>query len=250
MKMLLLVLTAIAAGPQKIEPEKALKIAEGVHAHIVNDINDYTGILIKRELIDGRSDRQEFISFKFRQKPSTAIYLKYLRPTHMIGREALYKGGNTFLVRRGGTFNPNLVLELRIDSPLAMATSNYTIKEMGLKVIAERLIAQLKNEMNLPETEILMYPDAKFEGRPITHYRLIHHKKVKGATCSMAEISVDKALNIPVFYRAIDGWEKPVIVLEEYGFRNVRLNPGLTDKDFDENNAEYKLKRIEIEEKK
>lgn len=245
--MFLLVLATLAAdGPQRIEPAKALKIAEEVHAHIENDITDYTGILIKRELIERRS-KQEFIQFKFRQKPTVAIYLKYLRPTSLVGREALYKGGNTFLVRRGGNFNSNMILELRINSPLALATSNYTIKEMGLKVIAERLIKQLKNEMNLPDTEILIYRNAKFEKRPITHYQLIHRKKVEGATCSMAEISIDNELNIPVYYRAIVGWEKP-IVYEEYGFRNVKLNVGLTDKDFDENNEDYQLKREELKE--
>ena len=243
--LLLLLATIFGEGPQKLEPKEALKIAEEVHAHIENDITDYTGMLIKRELIENRS-KQEFIEFKFRQKPSLAIYLKYRKPISLVGREALYKGGSTFLVRRGGNFNSNMILELRINSPLALATSNYTIKEMGLKVIAERLIKQLKNEMNLPNTEILIYKHATFEGRPITHYQLIHRQKVEGATCSMAEISIDKELNIPVYYRAITGWEKP-IVFEEYGFRNVKINVGLTDKDFDENNEEYLLKREKLE---
>jgi hypothetical protein len=53
-----------------------------------------------------------------------------------------------------------------------------------------------------------------------------------------AEISIDKELNIPIYYRAI-GWGEPTIVLEEYAFRDVVLNVGLTDADFSESNQEY-----------
>ena len=238
--MILLLLAVIGAEPQKITPEHALIIAEKVHTHIITDIKDYTGMLIKREYIDGRSTRQEFIQFKFRQEP-LGIYLKYLKPTHMIGREALYNGGDDFIVRRGGKFNPNLVLVLRIDSPLALATNKYTIKEMGLKILAERLISKLKGEMSLPDTEVLVYSNAKFDGRPITLYRLVHHTKVEGTTCATAEIAIDKELNIPVYYKAV-GWQN--IVLEEYAFRNVKLNVGLVDSDFDENNKNYRFERL------
>ena len=58
----------------------------------------------------------------------------------------------------------------------------------------------------------------------------------------MAELSVDDELKIPVYFRSFD-WPaeeggKPRL-LEEYFYKRVKLNVGLTDLDFDRHNPEY-----------
>ena len=58
----------------------------------------------------------------------------------------------------------------------------------------------------------------------------------------IAQIYIDKALNVPVRYAAYT-WpeaagEKPLL-LEEYTYVNMKLNVGLTDADFDDHNKNY-----------
>jgi hypothetical protein len=49
---------------------------------------------------------------------------------------------------------------------------------------------------------------------------------------------------VPVHYEAYD-WPKqpgePPVLLERYTYTDLKLNPGLTDADFDPKNPEYKF---------
>ena len=58
----------------------------------------------------------------------------------------------------------------------------------------------------------------------------------------MAQIFIDKELNVPIRYAAYDFPIQaggPLQVIEEYTYLNLKLNVGLTDKDFDHNNSDY-----------
>jgi len=217
--------------------DEIIKIAEEIHTHITTDIHDYTGLMVKREFVDGKDTGSHYIQFKLREDP-IGIYFKYLKPPSKAGREVLYVGGDELIVKRGGRKNASLTLAISTDNLLATEGNRYTIKEMGLKVLSERLIKQLKAEMNVPNTEVRAYDNAKIDGRVITHYRLIHHTQTPEATCRLAEISIDTILNVPIYYRSV-GWQEPEVVLEEYVFRNIIINVGLTDEDFKETNPAY-----------
>ena len=221
----------------KIELTEAVQIAEKVQTYLVENVKDYTGLLIKREYVNGKDTGHQYLRFKFRENP-LSIYLKFQKPASLQNREILYHGGDEILVKRGGRKNSNLTLAIAANSPLASEDNRYTINEMGLKKLTEKLIVQLKTEMVIPDTEIIVYDNAKLDGRIITHYRMIHHTKTDATLSRQAEISIDKELNIPIYYRAI-GWGEPTIVLEEYAFRDIVLNVGLTDEDFSESNQEY-----------
>ena len=57
-----------------------------------------------------------------------------------------------------------------------------------------------------------------------------------------AEIFIDRELNVPIRYAAWTwpptGTDTPVLE-EEYNYRDIRLNVGLTDRDFDPDNPTY-----------
>ena len=64
----------------------------------------------------------------------------------------------------------------------------------------------------------------------------------------MAEVSVDDELKIPIYFRSFD-WPaeeggQPRL-LEEFFYRNVKLNVGLTDRDFDRQNPDYHFQKLE-----
>jgi hypothetical protein len=58
----------------------------------------------------------------------------------------------------------------------------------------------------------------------------------KGYYCMTAIMDVDHEHHLPV-YAEIFGWQGQLI--ERYGYSDVRLNPGLTDADFDPRNPAY-----------
>ncbi|MEL7336994.1 MAG: DUF1571 domain-containing protein, partial [Planctomycetota bacterium] len=57
-----------------------------------------------------------------------------------------------------------------------------------------------------------------------------------------AQVYMDDQLNLPIRYVAYD-WPKPgtdkLQVIEEYTYLDVKLNVGLSDRDFDSNNPGY-----------
>lgn len=235
----MLILFLCGLFPADTHTSEILETAQAVHKHITEDVKDYTGLLVKRELVDGVDTGYQYIQFKYRENPR-AIYLKFLKPPSIENREVLYSGGDDLIVKHGGRRNSNLTLTIAVDSPAAIDGNRYTIKDMGLRALSDRLMERLKTELDIPDTEITYYPDAKVDKRDVKFYRLKHHVRSEQGQCYIAEIAVDKEYNVPTYYRAFGyGTNDEPILLEEYSFRNIRINVNLTDKDFDINNAEY-----------
>jgi hypothetical protein len=193
-------------------------------------------------MVEGKDSGYQYIQFKYREDPR-GVYLKFLKPASLQNREVLYNGGEDLVVKRGGRKNASMTMYIAVDSPLATDGNRYTIKEMGLKVLSARLLEVIKTEVVIPDTEIKVYDEAKVDGRPVKFYRLIHNVRHKDERCYIAEIAVDKELNIPIYYKALGYQGEEPVVLEEYSFRNIKLNVGLTNKDFDEKNEEYGFKK-------
>lgn len=233
----LIILSAIQDTPKTITPEQAIKISEDILEQIDADINDYTGILIKREYVDGKDTGYQYLFFKYRKEP-IGIYIKFLKPKSIENREVLYLGGDELTVKRGGRRNSSLTLTLLTTSPLVTEGNRHTIQELGLRSLATQVLQRIKTEVVIPNTEINVYYNAKVDGRPVTHYRMVHRTKTPETSCRTAEISIDKKLNIPIYYRAIS-WSDPPVVIEEYCFRDLNLQPKLTDQDFDLDNSAY-----------
>ena len=100
----------------------------------------------------------------------------------------------------------------------------------------------LENEQKYNDSVIDIFPDAKVDGRKCTHFRLTHHTRRPDLTYCKAEVSVDDELGIPVYFRAFDWPAKegePLRFHEEYFYKSVKLNVGLTDADFAVDNPEY-----------
>jgi hypothetical protein len=228
---------------QPVTPAQVIKVAEDINSHINTTVSDYTGLLVKREYVSGKDTGYQYIQFKYRENPR-AVYLKFLKPAYLQNREVLYNGGEDLVVKRGGRKNASMTMYLAIDSPLATDGNRYTIKDMGLKVLSERLLQVIKTEVNIPDTEIKVYNEAKVDGRTVRFYRMVHNVQHNKEQCYIAEIAVDKELCIPIYYKALGyGKDDEPVVLEEYSFRNIELNVGLKDEDFDEQNKEYGFKK-------
>ena len=138
-----------------------------------------------------------------------------------------------------------MTLKLEPNSPLAMKGNRYPVTEIGMLTLGKRLIEVLEEELGHKDAVVKIFKNAKLYGRPCTHFRLLHEKRRPDSRYQQAEVLVDDELNIPVYFRSYDwpkeGTDKPIL-LEELAFTDVKLNVGLTDKDFDRGNPEYHFK--------
>ena len=242
-----------ASGDEAARLQYVLDFARDAYARIGKDVHDYECQLFKRERVEGTLGNPQLLYAKIRHEQKDgdkvavpfSVFLQFLKPERMEGREVLYVQNvnqGDLIARRGGRKSPNVTMQLPTDSPMAMDGNRYPITEIGFQNLTRRLIEVLEKEQAYNDGVIEIFPNAKVDGRKCTHFRLTHHKPRPDLTYHMAEVSVDNELKIPVYFRSFD-WPaeeggKPRL-LEEYFYKQVKLNVGLTDRDFDHHNPDY-----------
>ncbi|NLX53827.1 MAG: DUF1571 domain-containing protein [Planctomycetaceae bacterium] len=240
-------------GDEAAQLDYVLQFARDAYTRICQEVHDYECQLYKRERVDGVLGNPQLMFVKIRHQQQDGdkvvvpfgVFLQFLKPERMEGREVLYiqdQNQGDLIARRGGRKSPNVTVQLPPDSVMAMDGNRYPITEIGFRNLTMRLIEVLEKEKAHNDGAIEIFPDAKVDGRKCTHFRLTHHTQRPDLTYHMAEVSVDNELKIPIYFRSFD-WPaeeggKPRL-LEEYFYKQVRLNVGLTDLDFDHRNPEY-----------
>jgi outer membrane lipoprotein-sorting protein len=229
-----LVFTAsVAVAEQRSEPFahvlEAMKQAYG-------RVDHYTATFLLQERIDKelRPNQQLMLKFKKPQK----IYLRWLQGKHE-GRQALYPAGvdgNELWVRL-----PLLVgavtVSLDPQSPRARKDSRHAITDVGIGKLLDFITENASRGMQRGELTVEDGGQRTTFDRPAQRY-ILHFPAdpAKGYYCMTALIDVDRGYQLPVYAEIFD-WQQQLI--ERYGYFEVRLNPGLTDADFDAKNPAY-----------
>ncbi len=222
-----------------------LQFAKQIQKNIDENVHDYTATVIKQERISGTLTPEEICSVKIRNHP-LSVYMGFLSPPDLKGQEALYvEGANDGkLVGHAGT-GPAALLGSKWLPPtglIAMYGQRYPITEMGIANLVRRLIQVGENDIHYGECSVWRNEDAKVGDRPCISLTVMHPNKRTGFLFHIARIFVDKELMVPVHYESY-GWPEkpgdPPPLLERYTYTNLKMNPGLTDADFDPKNPEY-----------
>lgn len=231
-----------------------LAYARTGYRRIERDVQDYTCLLTRRERVAGKLNGYQHLFVKMRHQRNDeplSIYLRFLNPTDVKGREVLYVEGqmnNDILVRRGGTRLPNMTLQLDPAGRLAMEENRYPITEIGVKQMVLRIIEVLEEDLADNEVQVKYYKNAKLNGRDCTHFEVVHPFRREGIRYHKARVFVDNELQLPVYFASYD-WPKEQggnpLLFEEYVYSDIRLNIGLTDRDFERSNPEYGFSTIE-----
>lgn len=219
---------------------------------IEETINDYTTTIIKRERIGGTLKEHEFISAKIRNRKVKdgkvvvpfAVYLKFLKPDAVAGREVIWVEGqndNKIVAHETGLLGFKRFY-LPPDGFLAMMGQRYPITNIGVQTLIEELLVRAKHDLKYGECEVKFYKGAKVDKYVCTLIEVVHPVQRDHFTFYRARIYIDETLGVPVRYAA---WTWPAepggepVLEEEYTYRNLKLNVGLTDADFDPDNAAY-----------
>jgi outer membrane lipoprotein-sorting protein len=125
-----------------------------------------------------------------------------------------------------------------------MQGQKYPITNLGIKNLTAQLLEDLKSEVKTPaaNNKVQFFKNAKVDGRPATGITITHPERRKEHGFYQARIFIDSELGIPV---RIEGYEWPAKtggkppLSEEYTYRNLKVNKGLSDFDFSPQNPKY-----------
>ena len=212
----------------------------------LGQLQDYTATFISRERVDGVLGDTEYMILKVRHNPFS-IYVRFLAPAAMNGREAIYvKGENdgNVLVHLSGSSSILGTIRLKPDSVLAMAGRRYPVTEIGALNLVRRLADVARSDIQYEECEVQFVRNAMINDRRCTCLQVVHPVRRPHFRYHIARIFVDEQLDIPIRFECYD-WPKapggPPELLEEYTYVNVQLNNGFTDEDFSPQNPKYQF---------
>jgi hypothetical protein len=232
---ILLVLPSLSEGAGKYD-----------HLRMCNDslkalaqIRDYTAIFHTQERLNNKLTREETINLKFRQPFS--IYMKWTGHSNK-GQEVLYIEGwnkNRLRVRPGGLVTSLITLNLVPRSKLAMEQNRHPVTEAGLHYLMKLITDNVKTGIARKEYTPVDHGNFTTLGRPVHRFEGVFNAKDRSTYyCHRAVIDMDMERKIPIRVQIFD-WDNNMV--ENYGYENVVINPGLTDKDFDPRNKAYRF---------
>lgn len=220
--------------------------------HIQRTVRDYECLLVRREKVNGRIIKPEYIKTRIRHRQLDAngqintpftVYMKYLRPDDCKGRQLIYDENvrkKQLLVKEGGLkgrFLPSLWLNT--NSPFVMKSSRYPVTDVGIENLTIKLLERgTRKDGNVAGVDYTArYEDQgwNLNGIDCKYLRVDFLTQIPRNESSAIEIFIDKQRQIPIRYVAYDWPQSPTAdpdVLEEYTYLKVKLNVGLSDKDF------------------
>jgi outer membrane lipoprotein-sorting protein len=232
--MLALLYTASVARA-KVSPGEFVHLLEAMK-QAYERVDHYTATFLIQERVDRELGPSQRLEFKF--KKPLKIYLRWLTGKHE-GRQALYPAGvdgNELWVRQ-----PMLVgavtVSLDPQSPRARKGSRHAITDVGIGRLLDFITENASRGLQRGELTIEDGGQRITLDRPTQRY--IQHFPVdpaKSYYCMTAVIDVDREHQLPIYAEIFD-WHGQLI--ERYGYLDLRLNPGLTDDDFDPKNPAY-----------
>ena len=233
--------------------ESVLRLAQDCYRN-VNEIDDYSCVFIKRERINGQLNDREFVFAKVRHGVDSAksipapfgVYLKFLAPGKMKGREILYVDGQNdgkIVFRKGGPRLAFLTGTIDPFSLAAMMGNRYPITEFGLKRLVERMIDLGQKEANSGQTNFRVLENVTFEESGCyTCIEIDHAEQKPEFEFHLARIYVDPKIGVPVRFESYlwpESADEPPPLMEEYTYTQLEFNVGLEAVDFDPQNPKY-----------
>ena len=235
-RMLSLLLWAILLGQgtgaeNSYDLEKCLQETEAALAKVDN----YSAVFHRIEFVDRKLIPEEVTVLRF--KRPLKIYMRWITPSK--GQESLYvKGANNNKIRAHGSGLIGLAtVNLDPNGSLAMENSRHPITEAGLHNLVDKIASNLRRGLAAGELISRDHGEQKVYGRKTRKLEGILPKDAtKGYYCHRCIVNLDLETMMPIKVQIFD-WEDRLV--ESYGYELLKLNPGLSDKDFDPKNPEY-----------
>jgi outer membrane lipoprotein-sorting protein len=200
-------------------------------------VKDYTAIFTRSEVLRGKQRPEETIALKFREP--LQVHMRWLSESGK-DREALFvkgRDGDKVLVHEPGWISGHFTVLLPPDGPMIMDRSRHPFHEIGIGRIIDLIISTFEKANQAGELEMRDLGTARDDGRMMrTIEGILPKDPTKKYYCYRAIVTIDEALKLPVGVKVYD-WSDRLI--EDYRYKNIQINPGLTDLDFSPDNPNY-----------
>jgi len=220
-----------ARAQDRTDLEKRLQETE----KSLSKIDNYTAVFHRIERVNGKLIPEETTFLKFKQP--FKVYMRWINP--LKGQESLYvEGTNSNRVKAHGTGYTKLIaVNLNPTGAMAMENSRHPITEAGLENLVNKIGSNLRRGLRAGEFTSKDHGEQTVYSRKTRELEGVLPKDPsKGYYCYRCIVNLDVETQMPIQTRIFD-WEDQLV--ECYGYENLNLNPGLSDKDFDPKNPEY-----------
>ena len=231
--LFLLALTTTTQSAQgQTDPEKWLKEAEAAYGTVTN----YVAIFHKQQRVGGKLLQEETIRIKFR-KPFS-LYMKWIAEPNK-GSELLYvEGWNEDRARvHKGRWLRFIVRNLAPEDPQLMKNNLRPFTDTGIGFLVKTVAVNVRKAIKAGELSFYERGEETVYGRKTQRLEVVFPKeKAEDYDACRLIINQDIESKILVRIRMYDWGDQ---LSENYGYEYLKLDAGLTDADFDPENAAY-----------
>ena len=207
-------------------------------------VKDYIAVFTRSEVLRGKQRPEETIALKFREP--LQVYMKWLSESGK-DREAIFvkgRDGDKVLVHEPGWISGHFTVLLPPDGPTIMGRSRHPFHDIGIGRVIELITSTFEKANQAGDLEVRDLGSAKEDGRALRVIEGVLPKDpAKKYYCYRAIVTIDEELKLPVRVKVYDWNDK---LIENYGYKNIQINPGLTDQDFIPENPNYSFPTTRI----
>jgi hypothetical protein len=220
--------------------EDALDIIKAANRS-VSQVNDYVCDFVKQERVGGSLLKPQVIHMKARTAPQ-CIYFSF-QTVHK-GREAIYHPArfSEKIVAHEGGWKGYVAGTMHLDPKgrMAMSDNRHPVSQAGLDKMVARIHENWHRHLQ-PQHVVRIDRGVMLDGRSTTMVQTRHGQREE-FEYHVVQVYFDDEHRLPIRFVGYDwphGNGNAPLLVEDYRFRNLRLNVGLSERDFDPKNPSY-----------
>jgi len=239
--------TAPAPAEEKPKVETPLEKASKMIAQAqkaVKRMKDFTAIFSKKEWKKGKQLDKEVTDMKWRKHPRS-VYMKWIGKVDKDQEMIWVKGKNdNKLKAHQGGFLKLINVNLDPNGSMAMKKSRHPVMEAGFDHTVDLIAKDMKLCTKNPDWGCVVKDIGMQKVNGVKSYCYeaetpkAEHKEFYAYK---AHICMDVKLKLPNKVQIWDKEDGKIRLVENYSYKKVKVNVGLSDKDFDPDNEEYKF---------
>jgi hypothetical protein len=212
---------------------------------ILATVETIQAVFHKQEYLRGQLQELNIFDLKQRRSP-LSVYMRWQQPTE--GQEALWQDqarqGNIMVHLGGWRGKVVPTLQISPQSPRALENSRRPIQSIGLWNFNQTLLEFVTGDATASDVQADMADDAEMAGRRCYCFRFVHPQRREPGVFQKVLVYIDKQLALPIgmehYVWPEEATAEPRLD-ERYAYYDLRIDPPLTDLDFDPANPSYRF---------
>jgi hypothetical protein len=202
-------------------------------------VRDYSGHVLRQERVRGALMPEQSAELRVKTQPQS-VYLKWIGPAGVVGREASYvadRHAGRVRLKPAGVYGAKAWVTVEPTDAKLMGDARVPVPQVGIGPVIDRLERMAVVEGRLRNPLIVSTGEYTFAGRPAVRYEVFAPQPHALRTAYRAVVYVDPETKLPVRFETYDqpapGGDPGGELVECHSFVNLKFNQGLPDALFD-----------------